>query len=136
MVIAVCIDEKKGLQFNRRRQSRDRAQQEDLLALCGGQPLRIAPASAALFDWAGERVTAAEGFLEKATPGEICFVEENVPVSVEGRIEAVILYHWNRAYPADTWLKLDLSAFRLIERVEFTGKSHDTITRERYERSV
>ena len=75
MIAAVCIDDRNGLLFNRRRLSRDRAQQEDLLALCGEKPLWLAPFSVPLFDWAPERVRVEEKFLEQAAPGDICFVE-------------------------------------------------------------
>ena len=42
MIIAVCVDDKGGMLFNNRRQSRDRAQQVDLLSLCGEKKLWIA----------------------------------------------------------------------------------------------
>ena len=130
MIAAVCIDDRNGLLFNRRRLSRDRAQQEDLLALCGEKPLWLAPFSVPLFDWAPERIS--EDFLEQAAPGEICFVEDRQP-PVED-LDGLILYRWNRAYPSDVRLELDLSQFALTERAEFSGTSHETITRERYTR--
>ena len=132
MIAAVCIDDRNGLLFNRRRLSRDRAQQEDLLALCGKKPLWLAPYSAPLFDWAPERVRVEEKFLEQAAPGDICFVEDR-PLPAE-KLEGLILYRWNRAYPSDVRLELDLSQFALTERAEFSGTSHETITRERYTR--
>lgn len=136
MTIAVCVDEHFGLLFCGRRLSRDRVQQEDLLALCAGRPLRISPASAALFDWAGERVSVDANYLRDALPEEICFLEEPLSPDLESRVERVILYHWNRAYPSDTRFTLDLSAFSLTETLEFPGKSHERITREQYERSI
>lgn len=132
MIAAVCIDDRNGLLFNRRRLSRDRAQQEDLLALCGGEPLWLAPYSAPLFDWAPERVRIDEAFLEQAAPGDVCFVEDRQPPAE--KLEGLILYRWNRAYPSDVQLELDLSRFILTERTEFPGTSHETITRERYTR--
>lgn len=130
MIAAVCIDDRNGLLFNHRRLSRDRAQQEDLLALCGEKPLWLAPYSAPLFDWAPERVRVEEDFLEQAAPGDICFVEDRQPPAE--KLEGLILYRWNRAYPSDVRLELDLSRFTLTERTEFPGVSHETITREQY----
>ena len=46
MIIAVCVDGRGGVMFNRRRQSQDRAQREDLLNFCAGRRLWIAPYSA------------------------------------------------------------------------------------------
>lgn len=128
MRIAVCLDDRDGLLFNRRRLSRDRAQQEDLLTLCGGQALWLAPYSAPLFDWAGERVRADEGFLEKAVPGQFCFVEDRA--SLPEGVEELVVYRWNRVYPSD--VRIDLSGFTLAEETEFPGVSHERITRQRY----
>ena len=50
------------------------------------------------------------------------------------KLEGLILYRWNRAYPSDVRWELDLSQFALTERAEFSGTSHETITRERYTR--
>jgi len=129
MIVAVCVDERNGMLFNGRRVSRDRAQQEDLLALCGGR-LWAAPFSASLLDWAAERVTVDPDYLQKAGPGEVCFVEAEDLSAVADRIEGMIVYRWNRVYPADR--RLDLSDFQLTGRTEFPGTSHETITRETY----
>ena len=133
MILSVCIDDKGGMAFNHRRQSRDRAQQEDLLQLCGGG-LWIAPYSAPLFDWAAEQVRVSEDFLKQAGAGEYCFAEDRPLASVVGQMEALVLYRWNRRYPSDLKFDLDLSAFQLTETIEFPGNSHETITREIYQR--
>lgn len=134
MIAAVCIDDNGGMLFNKRRVSRDKAQQEDLLALCGERTLWVSPFSAKLLDWAAERVTVDPDYLQKAGPGEVCFVEEETLAEAEDRVEAVILYRWNRTYPSDRKLELDLTAYRLTETVEFPGNSHENITRERYQK--
>ncbi len=45
MRIALCVDNRNGFSFNHRRLSRDRAQQENLMALCAGEPLWLASCS-------------------------------------------------------------------------------------------
>lgn len=134
MIAAVCIGEGDGMLFNRRRVSRDQAQQADLLALCGDGRLWMNGYSAPLFADVPDRITVDEDFLEKAGPGEVCFVENRLLAPAADRVEAVVLYRWNRAYPADVRLDLDLSAFQLAERTEFPGSSHEKITRELYRR--
>ena len=129
MRAALCVDNRMGFQFNRRRLSRDRAQQEDLLALCGGEKLWVAPCSAALFSWAGNRVAVAEDPLR--APG-LCFFEDRLPP--QEAVEELILYSWNRDYPSDVRLEWDLSAFRAAEVREFPGASHPVITRTIYVR--
>ena len=135
LIIAICIDARGGILFNRRRQSQDRAQREDLLRLCGQRPLWVAPYSAPLFRDCGEIRVDGE-FLTKAAEGEVCFVEDRPILPVLDRIEAVALYDWDRAYPADVHLDLDPAAagFVLAEEREFPGHSHERIVRRIYRR--
>ena len=80
------------------------------------------------------QIQADEAFLEKAGPGEYCFVEDKDVVPYESRIEEVILCHWNRDYPADMYFKMDLGSWKLAETQEYAGSSHEKITEERYVR--
>lgn len=133
MLAALCLDDRDGLSFHCRRLSRDRAQQEDLLSLCRGRPLWLAPYSAPLFDWAADRVLVDGSLLDRAGPGEICFLEDRLPpMEGPGAPEGLILYRWNRTYPADVRFRPDLSPFTLANRTEFPGSSHERITREIY----
>ncbi|WP_298030076.1 ribonuclease Z [uncultured Dysosmobacter sp.] len=132
MIVAVCIGEDGGMLFNRRRVSRDRAQRADLLALCGGKALRMNDYSAALFRDAADQIIVDKAFLETAGPGDVCFVEDRPLSPWMAEIEAVVLYRWNRAYPADVRLDLDLSAFERVRQTEFPGSSHERVTREIY----
>lgn len=134
MIAAVCIGEGNGMLFNRRRVSRDRRQQADLLSLCGERRLWLNGYSAPLFADVPDRITVDEDFLEKAGSGEVCFVEDQPLAPAADRVEAVVLYRWNRAYPADVRFDFDLTDFRLEERTEFPGASHEKITRELYRR--
>lgn len=137
MIIAVCIDGRGGMLFNRRRQSQDLAQREDLLRFCGGRRLWIAPYSAPLF---GERegISVDEEFLTKAGAGEVCFVEDRPIAPAAEQIEAMVLYDWDRAYPADVHLDFDPAAegFVLREEQSFAGTSHERIIRKIYEREA
>ena len=132
MIAAVCIDDRGGMMFNNRRVSRDAVQQEDLVRWCEGRKLWMAPYSASLF--AAWDVSADEDFLQKAEADDVCFVEDRLLGPVRDRIDGLIVYRWNRSYPAD--LHLDIvpaEEFALKEQTEFTGKSHERITREIYE---
>ncbi len=137
MNIVVCVDDDGGMLFNKRRQSRDRILLEDLAAMVKktGQKLWIAPFSAKLFESVEEMcpfITVDETFLEKASETDFCFVE-NVPLQqYEDNIESLIIYRWNRKYPADTYLDIDLTKWKVEETNEFAGSSHEKITREVY----
>lgn len=130
MLAVLCLDNRNGLSFHHRRLSRDRAQQEDLLDRAGAGRLWIAPCSAPLFDWAEARVTVSEDLLDRAGPGELCFLEDRLPDP--GALEGLVLYRWNRDYPADVHFPGVPAEFVLTEHAEFPGISHERITRETY----
>lgn len=134
MKIIVCLDENQGLLFNGRRQSRDRLVTEDILALCEGQRLYISEFSAPLFEGNLDAVQVDEDFLSLAGEGAFCFAENQPLLPYLERIEAVIVYRWNRVYPADFYfdLSMDELGWRCVERRDFPGYSHEKITREVY----
>lgn len=136
MILAVCVDDRGGMLFNHRRQSRDKAVIEDLVKFAGVRRILVHPYSAPLF--AGQTVTADERFLALAEKDDICFVE-NVRVGAYiPKCGSVLLYRWNRVYPADVYFDLDLSAcgFTCTQTAEFAGRSHEKITREVYTRAL
>lgn len=136
MRVIVCLDERQGMLFNHRRQSRDRALIDDVMASLGDALLRIAPYSQSLFAQRVGRIAVSEDFLDSASDGDVCFVEESSLREYVDRIESITVYRWNRHYPADLYFDLDLqeSGFRLTERAEFAGNSHEMITKETYTR--
>lgn len=135
MVVIVFLDDKKGMMFNHRRQSRDQAVAERIQKICRGKKLWTSPYSARLYGgMEGMDITAEKDFLSLAGSGEVCLVEADSLTPFEKEIEQVIIYWWNRTYPADVYLDLDLSQWVSRERHEFQGFSHEKITEEKYER--
>jgi hypothetical protein len=132
MILAVCVDDKFGMMFNKRRQSRDRMQQEDLLRWCAGRKIWVHPYSASLFE--GAELCVDDAFIQKAEAGDVCFVENVSLNGLADEVEALVLYRWNRRYPADLRFDLDMTAYELEETIEFAGASHERITREIYKR--
>lgn len=135
MIVVICVDEKNGMMFHCRRQSQDRIMRENLLAECGGNLLHMNKYSESLFkDNAKAGIAVSEDFLCEAGEGDFCFVEDVDVKDYRKRIEAVILYKWNRRYPADIHFSLDLTESEwILERTEdFKGSSHDRITKEVY----
>lgn len=128
MKLIVCLDNKNGMLFNKRRQSRDRILIENMLEMCKGELLYANGYSARLFPENSVEVIE--------NPDEIqdgfCFAE-NFLVN-EDDVEEIIVYKWNRAYPADTYFNIDLNSWNLAESLDFEGSSHEKITRERYVR--
>ena len=130
MTVFVCVDDENGMLFNRRRQSRDRVLIEDVLRTAGGAPLWVSPYSAPLFAEADPAVHTAE-----QPPEEACFVEVPPLAPWLARIQTLIVYRWNRLYPADRRLDIDpAQGFSLRETSEFAGSSHEKITKEVWSR--
>lgn len=134
MTVFVCVDDHNGMLFNHRRQSQDRAVLKDMLD-GAGTDIWMNEYSSRLFREAADRVVIEEEFLACA-PGDGCCFVENVPLRpYEDRLETLVVYCWNRTYPADTYLDIDLSQnWEIIDTKEFGGTSHEKITRKTYER--
>lgn len=135
MIAAICLDDREGMLFHGRRLSQDRCVRSDLLGQVRDQKLWLNAYSARQFSAEDQKkLCIAEDFLDKAPSGAYCFVENNALTPYFNQIEALIIYRWNRAYPSDVRFDLDLSAWKLTDRTEFPGYSHEKITKERYTR--
>lgn len=138
MIAIVCLEERKGMQFGGRRVSRDRVVTEKICELCEGKTLWMDPTSEKLFveqkKSGNVTIQTAADFLEQAGEGEYCFVENTGLQAVEEKIEQIIVFWWNRHYPADRKLDLDLSRWNKASEEEFAGNSHEKITKEVYEK--
>lgn len=135
MRVIVCLDDRNGMLFNRRRQSRDRRVVEDILRELGEKRLLVNGFSAPLFERAGDRIRVEDDPLAAAGREDVCFVE-NLPLAPWATaIERLTVYRWNRVYPADMRLDLALeSGWHLVAASDFPGFSHEKITKEIYER--
>ena len=134
MILIACVDDRGGMLFNRRRQSQDRLLRQDLLEEAGGRPVWLNPYSLKQFPDPPENLRCAEDFFRRAGEGELCFFEDADPAPWLEAAEGVILYHWNRRYPADLYFPLPLAGWTLARREEFPGSSHERITKEVYTR--
>ena len=68
--------------------------------------------------------------------GEDFFAETIPSDDMLEQTQKLVIYRWNRHYPADVRWDPDLDAlgFVLRETADFPGTSHEKITREVYER--
>ena len=129
MTLYICLDDRNGLQFNKRRQSRDSAVLEDIRSLCAGN-LLIEPFSEKLIREAEIPYVlppeAAEDYFAEKIPSEEILETTN----------KLVIYRWNRHYPSDVRWEPDLAGMGFVptETSEFPGTSHEKITREVYER--
>ena len=129
LTLYICLDDRNGLLFNKRRQSRDIRVLEDMAASVSGE-LLIGACSEKLVTDAGvlcrvvteEEVSQGHYFAE-AVPSE----------ALLSGTDTVVVYRWNRHYPADVRWNIP-AGFSLAETTEFPGKSHEKITKEVYTR--
>ena len=135
MHIIVCLDNRGGMSFHHRRQSRDRVVRADMLAMARDSVLWMNEFTRTQFEEAPQ-LRVAPDFLDRAEAGEYCFVEEGPVGPWLDRVEFLVLYHWNRDYPADRYLDVDPAkeGWHLACREEFPGYSHKKITKEVYRR--
>ena len=131
LILIACVDDGMGMMFNNRRQSRDKLLIENLLQMCGETNLYYTQYSAKLFEEVAVG-TITDNLLETVQDGEYTFVEDVDVSTLSDRIEELIVYRWNRVYPADKQLEISLENFELLETIEFAGNSHEKITREVY----
>ena len=83
-----------------------------------------------------KNIRITEEFLKEAEEEDFCFIEDIQISGFENKIRTVILYQWNRRYPADRYFLLDLSdgSWELQRTEELKGSSHEKITKGVYER--
>lgn len=140
MIVCVVVDDNNGMMFNNRRQSQDKLLRKDILDSCGDNVLWFSNYSAEqfAFDFPSgfpSNIKVDDAFLSKAGEKDVCFVEE-LPLSLHANnIHKLIVYKWNRVYPADVYFELDLSNGNWINTStsEFAGNSHKKITKEVWE---
>ena len=134
LTVAVTVDDKMGIAFNKRRQSRDKLLIEDLCKNTEGV-IYVTSYSAPLFEDFSDRIKIVDDPISDCPEGGCCFLELTQISDHVNSISKLIIYRWNKVYPSDKKLGIDMNEYdmRLISSYDFTGKSHDKITKEIYQ---
>lgn len=135
ITVVITVDDRMGLAFNKRRQSRDKALIADLCDTTDGS-IHVSGYSAPLFDEHADRITVVDDPLAQCHDGGCCFVEMTHLADHLPDISTLTVYRWNRLYPSDKKLDIDPveCGFKVISEQEFVGNSHDKITKVIYEK--
>ena len=122
--------------FNHRRLSRDRRVCEKILVYSNEKELWMNAYSRKLFTDLTDinSIQVDEEFLDKSQ--SICFVENQDITPYLPKIDTLVLFQWNRDYPADFFFTVDLSQWNLISTEDFEGTSHEKITMEVYKKDL
>ncbi len=130
MKVIICLDDNNGMLFNNRRQSRDSAVLEDVFASLGEEKLNIFRFSQKLFASFSDKISVCTTLAGQGA----YFIEDIDLKPYENNIEEIIVYRWNRVYPADFYCEIDFCAFNIVSEVELQGSSHEKITKTVYSR--
>ena len=134
MTLFICVDDEMGVGFNNRRQSKDRILRARMLSRAAGHALFVSEYTAKQFEEGETGYTVCDKPEKKAGKGDFIFAEDrDIPLR---KVKTLVLYRWNRLYPADRYFHFDAAreGFVLAETAEFVGSSHEKITEEVYVR--
>ena len=133
MHIIVCVDDRLGMMFNHRRQSRDSILREYILNMTEGHKLWMNHYSVMQFkDDKNNNIVVDDDFMQLASHDDYCFVEDLDLSSYEDQIDSITLCKWNRSYPGDLFFTINLSTWELVRSDELVGSSDDLIEIEVY----
>lgn len=127
MTVITFLDEYNGMLFNHRRQSRDRVAIANILSSFPGS-LRMTAYTASLFAEAADRVTVLDDPLAGAKDTDVCVLE--APFELTPAVSPLVVYRWDKEYPADRRLELSDRTWALQSATAFAGYSHEKITKE------
>ena len=136
MKLILCLDDHDGMRFNGRRQSRDSAVCADILEISGKAPLWMHVNSGKLFDTDCDRIYCYQDAPDFVPEDVYLFLEFDSAERYLPMADTMIIYRWNRVYPADVIFSKDYldCPWTLKETFEFSGHSHSKLTREVYVR--
>lgn len=131
ITVAIAVDERMGIGFNKRRQSCDRIMIEELIRSQAGK-IYVSEYSKELFLDFEDRIEVVKNPIEDCKDGECCFVELCDIKKHLNEISILIIYYWNRHYPSDITLSANLDGYTLVSTKDFAGSSHEKITKKIY----
>ena len=94
MKLILCLDERNGLSFNNRRQSRDRAVIDKIVCLAKEEPVWITSYSSELFRETHCNVRVSADIMHAAKPGEYLFIENQDPHELLAQVSSVYIFRW------------------------------------------
>ena len=134
MTAIVCIEDRGGILFLKRRVSRDREVYRDIAK--SYDTVYMTSYSLPLFE--GVEIDAMVR-LSPITEGEcsdVCFIEDGEIAENLHKISRLVIYRWNRTYPSDVKLGFEPEnlGFERVSTSELVGYSHEQITKDIYEK--
>ena len=135
MTAIVCVEERGGILFLKRRVSRDSEVYRDIAD--SFDKILLTKYSLPLFDGLKLDTEVCPSPLSDERKGDVCFIEDGSIKKNIKKITRLIIYKWNRTYPSDVRLGFEPSdeGFSLISTLDIVGNSHEKITKEIYSKN-
>lgn len=130
MIIIVCLDDHNGMMFNNRRQSQDRGLRQYIAEMTKDSKVYMNAYTKKLYKEIKNPIVC-EDFLQKAGKGDTCIVENLSLDFVKDQMEEIVVFRWNKVYPSDQVLDVDLDRWSLVEEEQIEGSTHE-ITKQIY----
>lgn len=139
MNIIICLDKNNGTFFNGRRQSLDREIIKKIALIVNNKTIGMSPYSAELFDTVKnisihKHVDAH--YMDRAENLDYCFVEGESLKQYIKEINTILVFRWDKVYPADRYLDISLADFTPVYEMGFHGNSHKLIIMEMYKKKT
>jgi len=133
MIIITCVDNNMGILFNNRRLSKDKAVTKYIIDLVSNYKIWINNFSKELFEeYKLDNLIIDDDFINKVGKNDYCFIENISPSEIIDKADKIIIFNWNRKYPADLYFNINLDNWILEEETDFIGNSHEKITQKIY----
>ena len=134
MTAIVCIEDRGGILFLKRRVSRDREVYRDIAE--SYEKVYMTSYSLPLFDGVEIDAEIRQAPISEGEIGDVCFIESGEIADNLHKISRLIIYRWNRTYPFDVGIGFepDAAGFRLVSTDELVGYSHEKINKDIYEK--
>lgn len=134
MKLIVVVSDDMGMMFNNRRQSKDKVLRKHILSLTKDSRLLMNEYTRKQFEEEEEKanIVVDNDCLEIAMDDDYVFVENMDMLPYINKIDEIIMYYWNRAYPSDVKFPLSLDNWSLISYDEFPGNSHELISEKKF----
>ena len=113
ITVAITVDDKMGIAFNNRRQSKDKILIADI---CNEteSPIYVTSYSAPLFEEYEDKIRVVKEPMRECPDDGVCFVEMTEIRSYANEISRLVIYRWNRHYPSDKKLDFNPSDYGFI----------------------
>ena len=135
MKVIVVVSDDGGMMFNHRRQSKDQILRKHILELTTNSRLLVNEYTGRQFEEEEkESIVIDNTCLDIANENDYVFVENMDILPYVDKIDEIIIYCWNRAYPSDTKFPLSLDGWEMTSMVEFAGNSHERITEKMFKK--